>query len=286
MQRLHGKVAVVTAASSALGREAALALAREGARVVVADTDGPRADAVAAAIAGAGGTALALQADPSRPEEAEGLLEAAVGAYGALHIVYNNPPDAAAGPATIPDPGTPAPGGGRTRPGVDTTVVDLDLDGWEDILRVHVRATMLGCRFAVPHLIRSGGGSIINGSSTKGLAGDITGTGFGTSAAGINTLTMFVATQYGKQNVRCNAVAPGLILPSGTEVAGADAIAQQSVLIPRVGRPQDVANAVLFLASDESAFITGMILRVDGGQMAHLPHYAQMVAGGMTITRR
>jgi NAD(P)-dependent dehydrogenase (short-subunit alcohol dehydrogenase family) len=81
-------------------------------------------------------------------------------------------------------------------------------------------------------------------------------------------------------------VAAGLILPPGTGATGADAIAQQSVLIPRTGEPQDVAHAVLFLASDESAFITGMILRVDGGQMSHLPHYAQMMAGGMTITRR
>jgi NAD(P)-dependent dehydrogenase (short-subunit alcohol dehydrogenase family) len=269
MGRLDGKVAVVTAASSALGRATALTLAREGALVVAADADGPKAEAVAEAVGAGGGTAMGHQADPSRPEEVEALLAAAVEAYGGLHVMYNNPPDlTAAGPHA------------------DTTVVDLDLDAWERTLRVHLRATMLGCRYAVPHLIRSGGGSIVNGSSTQGLAGDITGTGFGTSAAGINALTMFVATQFGKQNVRCNAVAAGLILPPGTGATGADAIAQQSVLIPRTGEPQDVAHAVLFLASDESAFITGMILRVDGGQMSHLPHYAQMMAGGMTITRR
>jgi len=281
MGRLDGKVAVVTAASSAVGQATALTLAREGAVIMAADTDGPAADAVAGAVGARGGTAMARRADPSRPEDMEALVTAAVGAYGALHIVFNNPPDLTALAATGADSSRAGTGADA-----DSTVVDLDLDAWERALQLHLRAAMLGCRYAVPHLISAGGGSIINGSSTKGLAGDTTGTGFGASAAGINTLTMFVATQFGKQNVRCNAVAPGLILPPGTAPGGVDAIAQQSVLIPRVGEPQDVANAVLFLASDESAFVTGMILRVDGGQMAHLPHYAQMMAGGMTITRR
>jgi NAD(P)-dependent dehydrogenase (short-subunit alcohol dehydrogenase family) len=280
--RLDGKVAVVTAASSPIGQVTAMALAREGARVVAADTDGPKADAVARALAASGATAVGRAADPSHPDDVEALFLATVEAYGALHILYNNPPELAARPGASPALSDH----GRSDDGADTTVVDLDLDAWETILRLHLRATMLGCRYAVPHMVKAGGGSIINGSSTQGLAGDITGTGFGTSAAAINTLTMFVATQFGKQNVRCNAVATGLIRTAGAAATEAEAIAQQSVLIPRVGEPRDVAQAVLFLASDESAFITGTILRVDGGQMAHLPHYAQMMAGGMTITKR
>lgn len=274
----------MTAAASPIGQVTASTLAREGARVVAADADGAKAGAVARVLTANGATAMGRAADPSRPDDMEALFLAAVEAYGALHILYNNPPDLAAHPEASPTRGRPD--HRRRDPGADTTVVDLDLGAWDAVLRLHLRATMLGCRYAVPHMVQVGGGSIINGSSTQGLAGDTTGTGFGTSAAAINTLTMFVATQFGKQNVRCNAVATGLIRAPGVDATEADAIVQQSVLIPRVGEPRDVAQAVLFLASDESAFITGTILRVDGGQMSHLPHYAQMMAGGMTITKR
>ncbi len=173
MGRLDGKVAVVTSASSALGRTTALTLAREGELVVAADTDGPKAiEAVA-------------QDDRRRRgdgHQPSGPIPAVLTTWRRCWRRRSRPTAASTSctttrrisPRHAPDPDA------------DTTVVDLDLEAWEQTLRVQLRATMLGCRYAVPHLIRSGGGSIVNGSSTEGLAGDITGTGFGTSAAGIN----------------------------------------------------------------------------------------------------
>src|SRR5580658_3667326 len=136
MARLDGKVAVVTAASSAVGRTTALTLAREGALVVAADPDGLKAEAVAQAVAANGGTATGHRADASRPGDVEALLAAAVGAYGGLHVMCNNPPDLTPTGAAGSDPGT------HTGPDADTTVVDLDLDACERALRLHLRATM------------------------------------------------------------------------------------------------------------------------------------------------
>jgi NAD(P)-dependent dehydrogenase (short-subunit alcohol dehydrogenase family) len=137
---------------------------------------------------------------------------------------------------------------------------------------------MLGCKHAVPRMIASGGGSIINTSSNAALAGDLSLTAYAAAKGGINTLTLSVATAFGKQGVRCNTVSPAHIaspsLAANVAPAVADALLQQC-LVARLGTPQDIANAVLFLASDESSFITGQVLRVDGGALSHLPYVAQ-----------
>jgi NAD(P)-dependent dehydrogenase (short-subunit alcohol dehydrogenase family) len=263
--RLAGKVAAVTGGGSGIGRATALTLAREGAAVVIADLDAGRASTVAAEIITAGGRALAQPADVSVEEDVIAMLDAAVSGFGALHVLHNN--------AAITDPAH------QSR---DGNVVELDAEVWDRTMAVDLRGAMLGCKHAVPRMIASGGGSIINTSSNAALAGDLTLTAYAAAKGGINTLTLSVATAFGKRGVRCNTVSPAHIaspsLAANVSREVADALLQQC-LVARLGTPQDIANAVLFLASDESSFVTGQVIRVDGGALSHLPYVAQLRPG-------
>ena len=155
----------------------------------------------------------------------------------------------------------------------DFDVANMDVALWDEVQAVNVRGTMLMCKHAVPLMIDSGGGSIINISSVHGLSGDRTPVAYGTSKGGVNTLTRFVAAAYGKHGIRCNAVAPGL---TGTEIA-LETIPEQvrqvitaSCLIQRLGEPEDIAELVAFLASDRASYITGQVIRVDGGLLSQM----------------
>ena len=164
-------------------------------------------------------------------------------------------------------------------PDVDVDVAAIDLEVWERTLAVNLRGVMLGCKHAIPRMLERGGGSIINTSSGSAELGDLTNPAYAISKGGVNTLTLYVATQYGKQGIRCNAIAPGLILSNPIENFGGEryvAMLEEHHLTPRVGQPDDIANAVIFLSSDESSFITGQILRVDGGILSHAPPVADM----------
>jgi NAD(P)-dependent dehydrogenase (short-subunit alcohol dehydrogenase family) len=268
--RVTGKVAVVTGAASGIGRASVELLAQEGASVVVADIDGDKAEEVASAIEHSGGRARAVAVDVSDPAQVHRLMDTAVTELGGLDIVHNN--------AIL---------SGAAAVGSDRPVADLDLDAWRRTLSVSLDGHLLGCRFALPHMIAGGGGSIVNTASAGAWAGDRGDTAATAAAGAIVSLTRSVATQYGKQGIRCNAVSPGIILtpaatarwsPHELDVLG------QSNLLPRHGHPVDVANAVLFLASDEASFVTGLTIRVDGGHLAHLPHYAHLMATGGTTT--
>jgi NAD(P)-dependent dehydrogenase (short-subunit alcohol dehydrogenase family) len=151
-------------------------------------------------------------------------------------------------------------------------------------MRVNLRGTMLACKFAIPHLRSRGGGAIVNISSGAALAGASGYTAYAVSKAGIVTLTQYLATQHGKEGIRCNAVAPGLIVTPATESTyasgGVGAMMLRHHLSRRLGRPADVAAAVVFLASDEAEFINGHLLCVDGGLMAHQPYYADAATAG------
>jgi NAD(P)-dependent dehydrogenase (short-subunit alcohol dehydrogenase family) len=268
--RVAGKVAVVTGAASGIGRASSELLARQGARVVVADIDGAVADDVVSAITDSGGTALTVAMDVSDPAHVERLMHAAIEAFGRLDIVHNNPTLSGAG----------------ARDG-DRPVTELSLDAWHRSLSVTLDGHLLACRHAVPLMIAGGGGSIVNTASIGAWAGDREDTTATAAAGAIVSLTRSVATQYGKQGIRCNAVAPGVILTAETTARWSPHeldIIGQSNLLPRHGRPVDVANAVLFLASDEASFVTGLTIRVDGGHLAHLPHYAHLMATGGTTT--
>jgi NAD(P)-dependent dehydrogenase (short-subunit alcohol dehydrogenase family) len=147
-------------------------------------------------------------------------------------------------------------------------------------MRINLRGTMLACRAAIPRMRARGGGSIINMSSGSGLTGALAPTAYGVSKAGIITLTQYVATQHGKEGIRCNAIAPGLIVTEAASSYASGPFGEMMLrhhLTPRLGTPGDIAAAVAFLASDEAAFITGQLISVDGGLLAHAPYHADMV---------
>jgi NAD(P)-dependent dehydrogenase (short-subunit alcohol dehydrogenase family) len=262
--RVAGKVAVVTGSASGIGRVTALTLAREGAAVVLADIDEQGAQRVANEIAADGGRALAQRTDVSVEDDVKAMVDAAVSAFGGIHVLHNN--------AAITDPRH------QVR---DTNVVGLDAEVWDRTMMIDLRGVMFGCKHAVRPMIASGGGSIINTSSNASMGGDLGLTAYAAAKGGINTLSLSVATAFGKQGVRCNTVSPAHIaspsLAANVSAEVAAALLQQC-LVPRLGTPQDIANMVLFLASDESSFVTGQTLRVDGGALSHLPQVAQVRA--------
>jgi NAD(P)-dependent dehydrogenase (short-subunit alcohol dehydrogenase family) len=269
--RVEGKVSIITGAASGIGRITALTLAREGARVVIADIDLAGGRRVAEEIVAAGGEALAVKVDVGSEASVIALVEVVMDAFGALHVLHNN--------AAITSPAH------QRR---DGNLLDLDVEVWDETMRIDLRGPMLGCKHAIPRMIESGGGSIVNTTSNSALAGDLTLNAYAAAKGGLNTLTLSVATAFGKQGIRCNAVSPAHIeSPSLTAVVPAEVIEmlRSQCLTRRLGSPQDVANMVLFLASEEAAFITGQILRVDGGALSHLAHVAQLRDSGQTTNR-
>jgi NAD(P)-dependent dehydrogenase (short-subunit alcohol dehydrogenase family) len=270
MGRVQGKVAIVTGAASGIGRASAELLAREGACVVVADRDAAGAERVAREIEAQGGRALAQRVDIAEEAAIEAMIAATLARFGALHVLHNN--------AALTDVAQHA---------VDASLVAMQQKDWDRSLAVNLRGAMLCTKHALPAMIRAGGGSIINMTSNQALAGDLTQFAYAAAKAGVAQLTRSTATAYGRQGIRANTISPGLIRTPGSEAACSPevfAMIEAHNLVPRVGEPLDVANAVLFLASDESSFITGQTLCVDGGQLAHLPHYANLVQSGTTTT--
>lgn len=270
--RVSGRVAIVTGAASGIGRITAETLANEGARLVIADIDDEGARRVANAIVDRGGEALSVRVDVGEERDVKAMVEAAMDTFGALHVLHNN--------AAITNP---------EHQRRDGSLLDLDVAVWDATMRVDLRGPMLGCKHAIPRMIESGGGSIINTTSNSALAGDLTLTAYAAAKGGLNTLTLSVATAFGKQGIRCNAVSPAHIeSPSLAAVVPAEVVEmlRAQCLTPRLGTPQDVANMVLFLASQESSFVTGQILRVDGGALSHLAHVAQLRDSGRTTNLR
>ena len=162
----------------------------------------------------------------------------------------------------------------------DTTPVDIPIEIWDEIIDVNLRGYLLGCKYAIPHMIARGGGSIVNTASNSGIAGDLARVAYGTSKGGIITLSKYVATQYGKQNIRCNSISPGVVLTPALEatVPGLKEVIQRHILTPEFGTPDDIAALVAFLASDESRYITGENISISGGGLSHQPHYADLLA--------
>lgn len=254
--RLDGRAAIVTGGAGGIGEATALALAREGASVVIVDIDGDRAEQVARAITASDGTAFSVSADLSEETEVVAAIGAAVTRYGRLDVLHNN--------AAMTESDF------LSR---DTQVTDLSLDVWERTIGVNLRSQMLMCKHAIPEMVRDGGGSIINMSSGASLKGDRTRTAYGVSKAGVNTLTMYVAASHGKEGVRVNTIAPGLIITDAVRAHLTDRMLAglgRATLTPYVGEPADVANLVVFLSSDESRYITGQMISIDGGMSAHV----------------
>lgn len=252
MGRVDGKVVVITGGASGIGLAAAKLLAAEGASVMIGDLKAEQAEAAAAEITDLGGRAVGLAVDAMEAESLVALVEAAVTEFGALHVMCNHV--------------------GGSNPRRDLDLLRLDLDEFDRVMRLNVRSTVIGCRAALPHLIAAGGGSIINTASVGGLSGDFLQVAYGTAKAAVIRLTQYVATQYGAQQVRCNAVAPGAVMtPSLQDNLSADTIEaiRGHNALPFIGVPDDIAQAMLFLASEESRYVTGQVLVVDGGMTSH-----------------
>ncbi len=261
MGRVDGKVAIVTGGAGGIGAATARALAREGASVAVVDIDGPRAAEVAASIEATGGSAHSVPADLSEEAEVAAAVASTVTRFGRLDVVHNN--------AALTESDF------LSR---DTKVTDLALEVWERTLAVNLRSQMLMCKHAIPAMVGGGGGSIVNMSSGASLKGDRTRTAYGVSKAGVNALTMYAAAGHGKQGIRVNTVVPGLIITDAVRAhltEGMLGVLGRSTLTPYLGQPDDIADLVVFLASDESRYITGQMITIDGGMSAHVGHFGQ-----------
>ena len=258
--RLANRVAIVTGAASGIGRASARRLAEEGARIAIGDIDLAGATEVVKEIEAAGGTAMCLATDVSSEDAFKSLIGQTVERYGRLDILHNNA--AALGSAAI---------------GGDGGILSLEVDVWDRTMAINTRSVMIGCKHAIAPMLESGGGSIINTSSGAAILGGLSGTAYATSKAAVNCLTQYVATQHGKQGIRCNAILPGLIMTPAVEVG----MSQEAVdmilnhhMTEEAGQPEDIAAMVAFLASDDARYVTGQLIRVDGGITSHAPTYA------------
>ncbi|WP_037612554.1 SDR family NAD(P)-dependent oxidoreductase [Streptomyces albus] len=247
MERLKDKVAVITGAGSGIGRAAAVLMSREGARVV-ADRSSDGAEETAGLVEAAGGRALPLTVDVTEEDSVAGMVAAAVTEFGALHVLCNHV--------------------GGTDPRKDLDLLRMDMDEFDRAVALNMRSTLLGARHAVPHMIRAGGGSVINTASVAALVGDVLQTSYGAVKAAVVSMTKSIAVQYGPQRVRCNAVAPGAVVTPALENNLPEEVVtslKKGNALPYLGSPEDIGHTMVFLASDESRYLTGQLLVVDGG---------------------
>jgi NAD(P)-dependent dehydrogenase (short-subunit alcohol dehydrogenase family) len=252
MGRLNDKVAVVTGAHGYIGSTVAKLFAAEGAAVVCADLDVKKLDALVRDINSHGGRAAAVVTDVTREADVERLMGFAVSRFGAINVLHNN------ATALSPD---------------DRTVLDTPNEAWDLSLKVNVYAAIWGCKHAIPRMIEAGGGSIINMASMSYCLGDIERVAYSVSKAAVASLTKQVATTHGRFGIRVNAISPGnsmgpVLAAKFPEFARLHA---DYVLTRRLGNADDQAYLALFLASDESAFMTGQVLNNDGGLSAYMP---------------
>jgi NAD(P)-dependent dehydrogenase (short-subunit alcohol dehydrogenase family) len=258
MQRLENKVAFITGGAGGIGAATAERFIAEGARVTIADINGDAAQSLAERL---GASAFAVAIDIGDEAAVKAALAAAHTHFGKLDILFNN--------AALTDAVTMA---------ADSNVVDIPLETWNRTLQVNATGYMLCCRHAIPLMRAAGGGVIVNSASGSGLLADIARVAYGASKAAVISLTQYVATQHGKDRIRCNAIAPGpIVTPHSRAVAGTlfDLIARHMPM-GELGTPEDAAALVTFLASVDSRYINGQTIIIDGGIMAHHAHVRDM----------
>jgi 3(or 17)beta-hydroxysteroid dehydrogenase len=248
--RLAGKVALVSGGASGMGQSEATIFAREGAKVVVGDLLEAQGKDVADSIVKAGGQARFVKLDVTDEQSWQDAVAAAVAAFGKLDVLVNN-----AGISGTFDPDT------------------LSVSAWDRLMDVNAKGVFLGMKYAVPAMQQAGGGAIVNISSISGFAGqDRVHMAYNASKGAVRIMTKSAAVQFGKHGIRVNSVHPGIMPPMRTSKASADPVWRQQSLkhvpLKREGRVEEVAYAVLFLASDEASYITGTELVVDGGYLA------------------
>jgi NAD(P)-dependent dehydrogenase (short-subunit alcohol dehydrogenase family) len=257
MQRLQDKVCIITGAASGIGRASAEMFAREGATVVVADIRGDAAEEVVKGILGAGGRAMALTVDVGEEDQLRGMIDTTVGRFGRIDVLFNN--------ALLLN--------------TDPAMRDRDLLNYDPrilfaTMRVNVVGGVLASRFAIPHMLEKGGGSIIFTSSGSSLGGDVTAYSYGASKAALNWFVQAFAATFGKRGIRSNAILPGPIQTPAKmawTTPEMDEGFMEVLNAPRLGMPDDIASMAVFLASDESRFVNGALYRVDGGMSCTVP---------------
>jgi meso-butanediol dehydrogenase / (S,S)-butanediol dehydrogenase / diacetyl reductase len=255
--RLEGKVAIVTAGGSGIGAATARRFAGERASVVIVDLSGTRAGEVASEIVKGGGTARWLKMDASDPEGVQAAIRLAMDSWGRLDVMFNN-----AGLGTV------------------EPIEAMTLETWNRTLAVTLTSVFLGIKYSLPIMRKQGGGSIVNTASISGTAGDYGMSAYNAAKAGVINLARAAALENAKYGIRVNCVCPGATntrvsqLLGGNDVEGFRRKLGQNP-IGRIGEPEEIANAVLFLASDEASFVTGTTIVADGGLTAHtgLPHF-------------
>lgn len=254
--RLEGKVAIVTGAGTrgalaGTGQATAILFARQGAKVLLVDLDEANANRTLDTIEGEDDDASVFMADVTKSADCRGMVEAAVGRYGGLHILFNNVGFSLAG-----------------------SVVDLEEEAWDKAIEINLKGTMLPCKHAIPKMIAAGNGSIINVSSINAeRAGAGPNTGYAAAKGGVNAMTKNMAVHHGRDNIRVNAVAPGHI--HGSFVSRIPEkerdLRRRAGPLGTEGTAWDVAWAAVFLASDESRWVSGVVLPVDAGTLAATP---------------
>ncbi|HET7080356.1 MAG TPA: SDR family oxidoreductase [Chloroflexia bacterium] len=251
--KLEQRVAVITGAGSGIGQAMARLFAREGAHILAADVNESAAQETARMITEAGGTCRTFAVDVSRPEQVRAMIDAAMAAFGRIDILCNN--------AGI---------------GSTTDVVECEPEEWDRVLTVNVKSVYLGCKYAIPHMLEQGGGVIVNTASVAGMVGLPKRASYSASKGAVIALTRQVAVEYVEQGIRVNCLCPGtvdspwvgrLLQQAGDPVAARQALVARQPL-GRLGTPDEIAAAALYLVSDDAAFITGTGLVIDGGLTA------------------
>jgi NAD(P)-dependent dehydrogenase (short-subunit alcohol dehydrogenase family) len=253
MGRLTGKRALITGAASGIGRATALLFAREGAAVVVVDVDEAGGQAVAQAIRNEGGQAMFVRCDVTQAEDCQRAVQRAVDEFGGIDVLFNN--------------------AGIIR---RATVIGTTEEEWDRVMAVNVKSIFLLSKYAIPVMAQAGGGAIVNTSSGWGLVGGRNAVSYCASKGAVVNMTRAMALDHGAQNIRVNCICPGdtdtpMLRNEARQLGESDEVFLAEAAdrpLQRIGRPEDVARAVLYLVSDDASFVTGTVLVVDGGGLA------------------
>jgi len=246
VNRLKNKVAIITGAGSGIGRATAILFAREGAKVVVADLAVESGQETVRLINQSGGEASFVQVDVSKAGDVEKMISATVSTWGKLDILYNNA--GIAEPQAVP-------------------ITQIEEKSWDAVIAINLKGVFLGIKYAIPEMVKGGGGSVINTASCAGTQSPLGTSSYNASKAGVISLTKSAALEYAKKNVRVNCISPGPCESNLNTPSVSETLEKQSVC-GRLAKPEEVAQVALFLASDESVHVNAANMAIDGGWTA------------------